>query len=139
MSPVSGVGHDAGGDMHEYRSCVDEIERAGRKRVGADVVPEDLDVRGVYLGQEPQRQVGGSDASVRADDIRQPPRDRPSPPADLQAPSALADANTLKTLLGKRVETLLQQLKTARFVLGGMRERVARSLTHSQDHRPRHS
>jgi hypothetical protein len=27
---------------------------------------------------------------------------------------------------------LLQQLKTARFVLGGMRERVVRYLTHSQ-------
>jgi hypothetical protein len=26
---------------------------------------------------------------------------------------------------------LLQQLKTTRFVLGGMRERVVRSLTHS--------
>jgi len=32
-----------------------------------------------------------------------------------------------------------QQLKTARFVLGGMRERVIRSLTHSQDHKLRPS
>jgi len=38
----------------------------------------------------------------------------------------------------QRVEALLQQLKTARFVLGRMRERVIRSLTHSHDHKPRH-
>jgi hypothetical protein len=85
----------AGGDMHEHRSCVDEIERVRRKCVGADVVPEDLDVRGVYLGQEPQLKVGGDHVSGRADEARQPPGDRPSPPADLQAPSALSDSQTL--------------------------------------------
>jgi hypothetical protein len=43
----------AGGYMHEHRSCVDEIERAGRERVGADVVSDDLDVGSVDLGQKP--------------------------------------------------------------------------------------
>jgi hypothetical protein len=78
----------AGGYMHEHRSCVYEIEGARRKRVGADIVPKDLDVRGVYLGQKPQLQVGGDHAPGRADDVRQPPGDRPSPPTDLQTPRA---------------------------------------------------
>jgi hypothetical protein len=129
----------AGGYVHEHRSCMYELERAGRKRVYADVVPEDLDVRGVYLTQKPQLQVGGDHAPGRADDIGQPPGDRPSPPADLQASGAIADSKTLNAPLRQGVETLLQQLKTARFVLGGVRERVVRSLTHSQDHKPRHS
>jgi hypothetical protein len=110
---------------------VDEIERAGRERAGADVVPNDLDVRGAYPTQIPQLQVGGDHPPGRADHLRQPPGDRPSPPADLQAPRALADPQTLNTPLGQRVQTLLQQLKTARFILGGMRERVIRGLTHS--------
>ena len=125
--------------MHEHRSCMYEIERAGRKRAGADVVPDDLDVEGVYLTQKPQLQVGSDHAPGRASHIGQPPGDRPSPPTDLQTPRALADSKTLNAPLRKRVETLLQQLKTARFVLGGMRERVVRSLTHSQDHKLRHS
>ena len=87
---------------------MDEIERARRERVGADVVPEDFDVRGAYLGQEPQLQVGGDHAPGRTDDIGQPPDDRPSPPADLQAPSALADSKTLNAPLRKGVKTLLQ-------------------------------
>ena len=33
---------------------------------------------------------------------------------------------------------MLQQLKTARFVLGGMRERVVRCLTHSQNRKLRY-
>jgi hypothetical protein len=126
----------ARGDMHEHRSGVNEIERAWRKRVGADVVPDDLDVRGVYLTQKPQLQVGGDHAPGRANYLRQPPGDRPSPATDLQAPSALADAKTLNAPFRKRVETLLQQLETARFSVGGMRERVVRRLTHSQDHKP---
>jgi len=125
--------------VHEHCSRVDEIERARRKRIGADVVPEDLDVRGVYLAQEAQLQVGGDHPSGRAGDFRQPPGDRPSPPTDFQAPSAFADPKTLNAPLGQGVETLLQQLKTARFVLGGMRERVVRCLTHSQNRKPRYS
>ena len=108
-----------------------EIERAGPKRAGADVVSDDLDVRGVYLTQKPDLQVGSDHAPGRANQIGQPPGDRPSPPTDFQTPSAHADPETLNALFRKRVETLLQQLKTARFVLGGMRERVVRSLTHS--------
>ena len=65
--------------------------------------------------------------------------DRPSPPTDLQTPSALPDSKTLNAPLRKGVETLLQQLKTARFVLGGVRERVVRCLTHSQNRKPRYS
>ena len=127
-----------GGYVHEHRSRVDEIERARRKRVGTDVVPEDLDVRGVYLAQKPHLQVGGDHTPGRADDIRQPPGDRPSPPTNLQTPSALADSKTLNAPLRKGVETLLQQLKTARFVLGGVRERVVRCLTHSQNRKLRY-
>src|SRR5262249_20697162 len=123
------------GYMHEHRSCVDEIERAWRKRVGADVVPQDLDVRGVYPSQQPSLQVGSDHPPGRASHIGQKPGDRPSPPADLQAPGALADPKTLNAPLRQRVETLLQQVKTARFVLGGMRERVVRRLTHSEDHK----
>jgi hypothetical protein len=74
--------------------------------------------------------------SGRADDIGEPPGDRPSPAPDLQTPSALADSKTLNAPLRKRVETVLQQLKTAGFVVGGMRERVVRSFTHSQDRKP---
>ena len=55
-----------GGDMHEHRPGVDEIESAWRERAGADVVPEDLDVRGVYLTQKPQLQVGGEHVAARA-------------------------------------------------------------------------
>ena len=123
--------------MHEHCSCVYEIERSGRECVGADVVPKDLDVRGVYLLQKSQLQVGSGHASGRAYDFRQPPRDRPSPSTDLQTPSALADSNTLNAPLRKRIETLLQQLKTARFVLGRMRERVVRCLTHNQNRKLR--
>src|SRR5690242_21187480 len=112
--------------MHEHCTCMDEIERAGRKRTGADVMPEDLDVREGYLGQEAQLQVSGDHAAGRAGHVGQPPGDRPPPAADLQAPRALADLKTLDAPLGKRVQTLLQQLKTARFVLRGMRERVVR-------------
>src|SRR5215472_16359578 len=129
----------AGRYMHEHCSCVYEIERARRKRVGAYVVSKDLDVRGVYLGQKPQLQDGGDHPTGRADDFRQPPGDRPSPSADFQTSSALADPETLNAPLGKGVETLLQQLKTARFVLGGVRERVVRCLTHSQNRKLRHS
>lgn len=114
-----------------------EIERARRKRVGTDVVSKDLDVGEVYLGQKPQLQVGGDHASGRTDDISQPPGDRPSPSTDLQAPSALADSKTLNAPLRQRVQTVLQQLKTTRFVLGGMRERIVRCLTHSQNRKPR--
>jgi hypothetical protein len=127
----------AGGNVHEHCSGVYEIERARRKRIGADVVSKDLDVRDVYLGQEAQLQVGGDHPPGRADDFRQPPGDRPPPPTDFQAPSALADPKTLNAPLGKGVETLLQQLKTARFVPGGMRERVVRCLTHSQNRKLR--
>jgi len=102
----------AGGHMHEYRPCMDEIERVRRKRVGADVVPEDLDVRGIDLGQEPHLQVCGDYVSGRADELGQPPGDRPSPPANLQAPRCLADFKTLNAPLRKWVKTLLQQLKT---------------------------
>ncbi len=76
--------------------------RAGRKRAAADVVPNDLDVRGVNLTQEPDLQVGSDHPPGRADHIGQPPGDRPSPPADLQAPRALADSKTLNAPLGKR-------------------------------------
>ena len=106
---------------------------------GADVAPEDLDVRSVYLGQEPKLQVGGDHAPGRADHIGQPPGDRPSAPADLQAPRALTDFKTLNAPLREQAETLLQQLKTARLVQSGMRERIVRSLTHSQDHKPRYA
>src|SRR5262249_35171914 len=37
----------AGGYMHKHRSGVYEIERAGRERVGTDVVSKNLDIRGV--------------------------------------------------------------------------------------------
>ena len=70
----------ARGYMHEHRSCMYEIERAGRKRIGTDVVPDDLDVRGVYLTQKPNLQVGTDHAPGRASHIGQPPGDRPSPP-----------------------------------------------------------
>jgi len=53
--------------------------------------------------------------------------------------SGLADAKTLNAALGERVETLLQQLKTTRFVLGGMRKCVVRCLAHSQNRRLRYS
>jgi hypothetical protein len=96
----------AGGYMHEHRSCVDEIERAGRERVGADVVSDDLDVGSVDLGQKPQLQVGGGHMSGRAGDMGEPPGDRPSPAPDLQTPSALADSKTLNAPLRKRVETV---------------------------------
>ena len=68
-----------------------------------------------------------------------PPGDRPSPSTDFQAPSAFTDPKTLNAPLGKGVETLLQQLKTARFVLGGVRERVILCLTHSQNRKLRYS
>ncbi len=123
--------------MHEHRSRVYEIERARRKRIAADVVPDDLDVRGVYLGQQPDLQVRGDHAPGRTDDLRQPPGDRPPPPADLQTPSTLVDSKTLNAPLRQRVETLLQQLKTARFIRSGMRERIVRCLTHSQNCKPR--
>ncbi len=95
------------GYVHEHGSRVDEIEGAGRKRIGADVVPKDLDVRGVYLGEKPELQIGGDHTPSRADDLRQPPGDRPSPSADLQTASALADSKTLDAPLRQRVETLL--------------------------------
>ena len=107
-----------------------------RKGVGADVVSKDLDVRRVYLAQKPQLEVRGDHASGGANDIRQPAGDRPSPPTDLQTPSAPADSKALDAPLRKRVEMLLQQLKTARFVLGGMRERVVWRLTHDQNRKP---
>jgi hypothetical protein len=80
---------------------MDEIERAGRKRAGADVVPEDLNVRGA--GQEPRLQVSGDHESGRTGHVGQPPGDRPSPPADLQAPGVLADFKTLDAPLGQWV------------------------------------
>jgi hypothetical protein len=52
--------------MHEHRSGVYEIERAWRKRAGADVVPDDLDVRGGYLTQKSNLQIGGDHAPSRA-------------------------------------------------------------------------
>lgn len=120
-------------------SCVYEIERSGRERVGADVVPVYLDVLGVYLGQKHQMQVCSDHASGRADDFRQPSGDRPSRSADLQTPSTLADSKTLNAPLRKGVEPLLQQLETAPFVFGRMRERVVRCLTHNQNRKLRYS
>ena len=119
--------------MHEHRSCVYEIERAKRKAVGADVVSKDLDVRRVYLAQKTQLEIRSDHASGGANDIRQPAGDRPSPPTDLQTPSAPADSKPLNAPLRKGVEMLLQQLKTARFVLGGMRERIIWRLAHDQN------
>jgi hypothetical protein len=112
--------------MHEHGSRVYEIERAQWKRVGADIVPKDLDVRCAYLAQEPQFEVRRDHASARTNDVRQPASNRPSPPTYLQTPSAPADAKTPDAPLRKGIETLLQQLKTARFVLSGMRERIVR-------------
>ena len=63
--------------------------------------------------RNPNLQVGTDHAPGRADHIRQPPGDRPSPPTDLQTSSASADSKTLDAPLRERVETLLQQLKTA--------------------------
>ena len=94
----------AGGYMHEHRSRMDQIERAGRKRAGADVVPDDLDVRGVYLAQEPvcrsvtiTRPAGPTTSdSHRVIDPRPPPISRhlaplPTPNAQCAAWSAGPD------------------------------------------------
>ncbi len=125
--------------MHEHRSGVDEIERAWRN------VPVRTSCR---MTSTFEASISVRNPNCRSVAITRPAGPTksdshrvidPRPPADLQAPSARADAKTLNAPLRKRVETLLQQLKAARFVLGGMRERVIRSLTHSQDHKPRHS
>ena len=52
---------------------------------------------------------------------------------------APADLEPLNAPLGQRVQTLLQQLKTARFVLGGMRGTRSPEPHPQRDHKPRHS
>ena len=120
--------------MSTARVCMRSKE-IKRKRVGADVVSKDLDVRQVYLAQKPQLEVRGDHASGRPNDLGQPGVIDPRP-TDLQTPGAPADSKTVDSPLREGVETLLQQLKTARFVLGGMRERVVRGLTHDQNRKP---
>jgi hypothetical protein len=71
-------------------------------------VSKDLDIRGVYLGQEPQLKVGGDHPPRRPDEISQPPGDRPSPSTDLQTLVASSESKTLNTPFRKGVETLLQ-------------------------------
>ena len=111
----------------------------GRERVGPDVVSKNFDIRGVYLAQEPHLEIGGRHVSGRANPLGHPPSDRPSPPTDLQTPSAPAYPEALDAPLREWVEMLLQQLKTARVVLGRMRERIIRCLAHSQDRKSPHS
>jgi hypothetical protein len=70
-------------------------------------VSKDLDIRSVYLGQEPHLKIGGDHLSGPADEISQPSGDRPSPPTDLQKLATSSESKTLNTPFRKWVETLL--------------------------------
>ena len=102
--------------VHQHRPRVHEIERPLREAVGADVVAEHFDVRSADLLEEAGLEIRRGHMPVRADLLGEPARDRAASAADLQASSTSRDGEPLDPPDRERVETLLEQLESARLV-----------------------
>jgi hypothetical protein len=111
---------------------VNEIERPLRERVGAKVMAQNLDVRLVDRGEEVELEVGGGHVPFGADVSGKPVSDRAAAAADLETPGASTDSEPVDAPNRQWIETLLEQLETARLVLGEMGKRVVRHVAHAQ-------
>jgi hypothetical protein len=109
---------------------VDEIERSLRERVGAEVVAEDLNIGSIDGGEKIELQIRCGHSPVRADEFREPTRDRAPTAAYLETQCAGPDAESLDAPHGQRIETLLKELEAARLVGGGVRKRVIGRFAH---------
>jgi hypothetical protein len=95
--------------MHEQATTVNEIEVCDVEGIAQDVVLPHLDGWRILLVQKANITVGRNDMSRRADAIREPTSDRPTPSRNEETPPSRGDPHAFHSKLSERVEKFLEE------------------------------